>query len=185
MMQNSVSFTLRPSTPEDSPLFYELIKRTMRGFIIETWGGWDDARVRREAIADSKSPNAQVIQVGHVAAGVWLVERSPTEIFLDQIYLFSEYQNLGIGTRLLKQLIAESDRTHLPIRLRVIAINPAKQFYEKLGFVVVETPVKTPVETPVETPPDFFWMQYGNYSTSRFAESFISVLGGYNHSSNQ
>jgi hypothetical protein len=27
----------------------------------------------------------------------------------------------------------------VPVRLRVLVVNPAKQFYERLGFVVVET----------------------------------------------
>ncbi|NJM48773.1 MAG: GNAT family N-acetyltransferase [Alkalinema sp. RU_4_3] len=137
-MKPFIPFTLRPSTVEDAPLFYRLIDRTMRGFIVETWGGWDDERIRRESRVDSASPNAQVIQIGTMAAGVWLVERSPSYIQLEQIYLFPEYQKLGIGTALLRQLMAESDRTDIPVRLRVIAVNPAKQFYDGLGFVVTE-----------------------------------------------
>jgi GNAT superfamily N-acetyltransferase len=147
-MKDSVAFTLRPSTVEDAPLFYRLIDQTMRGFIVETWGRWDEERVRRETAIDSALPGAQVVQVGDVAAGVWVVERSASYIQLEQIYLLPEYQNLGIGTALLKQLTGESDRTHIPVRLRVIAVNPAKRFYEGLGFVVTETK------------PEFFWMEY-------------------------
>jgi ribosomal protein S18 acetylase RimI-like enzyme len=152
-MKTSVPFTLRPSTVEDAPLFYRLIDRTMRGFIVETWGGWDDARIRQESIVDSASPNAQVVQIGTMAAGVWVVARSPSHIQLEQIYLFPEYQRLGIGTALLKRLMEESDRTDVPVRLRVIAVNPAKRFYEGLGFVVTETK------------PEFFWMEYNGKGT--------------------
>jgi hypothetical protein len=32
----------------------------------------------------------------------------------------------------------EAREANLPIRLRVLAVNPAKALYERLGFVVVE-----------------------------------------------
>jgi GNAT superfamily N-acetyltransferase len=48
------------------------------------------------------------------------------------------YQRAGIGTALISQLIEEADRSSLPIRLRVLVVNPAKQFYESFGFVVTE-----------------------------------------------
>jgi hypothetical protein len=37
--------------------------------------------------------------------------------------------------------------TIVPVRLRVLVVNPAKQLYERLGFVVTETT------------PEFFYME--------------------------
>jgi ribosomal protein S18 acetylase RimI-like enzyme len=49
---------------------------------------------------------------------------------------------------LLKNLIAEAQQSQIPIRLKVMAINPAKLFYEKLGFIVTaETPEFFSMET--------------------------------------
>ncbi len=147
-MQNPINFKLRPTSIDDAPIFYSVIDRTMRQFIMTTWGRWDEARVQSEALADSTSPNSQVIQVGEMAAGVLMVERLPTHIQLVQIYLLPEYQKLGIGTALLKNLITEAKQSQIPIRLKVMAINPAKLFYEKLGFIVVsETPEFFSMET--------------------------------------
>jgi ribosomal protein S18 acetylase RimI-like enzyme len=47
-------------------------------------------------------------------------------------------QRRGLGAELLKRLFVEAKESHLPIRLRVLAVNPAKALYERLGFVVVE-----------------------------------------------
>jgi ribosomal protein S18 acetylase RimI-like enzyme len=137
-MKISTAFTLRQSNADDAPLFYRVIEQTMREFILATWGRWNESRVLQESCEDSISPNAQVIQIGDVAVGVFLVERSPTHIQLEQIYLLPEYQQLGIGSALIHSLSKEASQSQLPIRLRVMAINPAKKFYEKLDFVVTE-----------------------------------------------
>jgi GNAT superfamily N-acetyltransferase len=133
------AFTLRPSQVADAPLFYHLINRTMREFIVGTWGQWDEARIQREALEDSQSPKAQVIEIGGNAVGIWVVDRTPHRIHLEQIYLLPAYQRRGIGTSLLKKLILEATQADCPLTLRVIVINPAKQFYDRLGFVVIET----------------------------------------------
>jgi ribosomal protein S18 acetylase RimI-like enzyme len=147
-MQNPINFKLRPSNIDDAPLFYSVIDRTMRNFILAAWGRWDEARVQSEALADSISPNSQIIHLGNLAVGVLMVERFPTHIQLVQIYLLPEYQRLGIGTVLLKNLMAEAQQSQIPVRLKVMIINPAKLFYEKLGFIVTaETPEFFSMET--------------------------------------
>jgi GNAT superfamily N-acetyltransferase len=138
-MKVTPNFTLRQANIDDAPLFYSVIYRTMREFIIATWGAWNESRVQSESREHSISPNARVIQVGDIAAGVFLVERYPTYIQLAQIYLLPEYQRLGIGSVLIDRLIIEASRSNLPIRLHVMAVNPAKNFYEEFGFVVTES----------------------------------------------
>jgi ribosomal protein S18 acetylase RimI-like enzyme len=138
VMKVPTNFTLRPASPDDATLFYSVIDLTMREFILATWGRWDEARVQSESQAHSKSPNAQVIEIDHVPVGVFFVARYPTHIQLEQIYLLPKYQQLGIGTALISTLIVEADRSSVPVRLRVMAVNPAKRFYERFGFVITE-----------------------------------------------
>ncbi len=137
-MKLPAAFTLRQASVDDAPLLYDVIDRTMREFIVATWGAWSESRVQAESREDISSPNAQVISVGGVAVGVFIVERHPTHIQLDSLYLLPEYQRLGIGTALINSLIAEAGQNKIPIRLRVIAVNPAKKFYEQFGFIVTE-----------------------------------------------
>lgn len=146
-MKNPPTFTLRPSSIDDAPLFYSVIDRTMREFILKTWGRWDEERVRRESEEKSCDPNAQIVRVAENLVGVFVVERHPTHIQLAQIYLLPEYQQMGIGTALLKALIAEASQSKLPVRLHVLAVNPAKKFYERFGFIVTAAT------------PEFFYME--------------------------
>jgi GNAT superfamily N-acetyltransferase len=138
-MKDSINLTLRPATSEDAPLFYKVIDLTMREFIFAIWGRWDEARVQSESQAYSQLPNAQVIQVDSVPAGVLIVSKYSTHIQVEQIYLLPQYQRSGIGSNLMNSIITEAAGLNIPIRLRVMAVNPAKNFYEYLGFVVTET----------------------------------------------
>jgi GNAT superfamily N-acetyltransferase len=146
-MQSHPKFTLRPANIDDAPLFYSVIDRTMREFIIATWGAWNESRVQSESLQYSISPNAQVIEVDDVASGVFLAERYPTHIQLAHIYLFPEYQGLGIGSVLMDTLIIEASQSNIPIRFHVMAVNPAKKFYEQFGFAVTKST------------PDLFFME--------------------------
>ncbi len=143
------AFTTRRSNIDDAPLFYNVIDKTMRDFIIATWGRWNEDRVRQESLEDSVSLNARVIQVRDVGVGVLIVERFPTHIQLEQLYLLPEYQRIGIGSALIEGLIAEASRSMLPIRLRVMAVNPAKLFYERFGFIVTESASKFFYSNPI------------------------------------
>lgn len=138
-MKLPTNFTLRPATSDDAPLFYSVINRTMREFILATWGRWDDARVQSESQAHSRSSNAQVIEIDNVGIGVFVIARHPTHLQLEQIYLLPEYQRLRIGTTLIHALMIQSQELNIPVRLFVMAVNPAQKFYERLGFVVTET----------------------------------------------
>ena len=137
-MKDSQIFKLRQANADDASLFYDVIDQTMRNFIITTWGAWNEERVQRESDEKSRDPKAQVIQVDEISVGVFVVERCPKHIQLEQIYLLPEYQRMGIGTALLNSLILEALQSKIPIRLHVMAVNPAKKFYERLGFVVTE-----------------------------------------------
>ncbi len=146
-MKAPATFTLRQASSEDAPIFYRVIDQTMREFIVTTWGVWNEARVQRESDEKSRDPNARIIQVANISAGVFVVERCPTHIQLEQIYLLPEYQRRGIGTALLNNLIVEASQLKIPVRLHVMAVNPAKNFYKRLGFFVTEAT------------PEFFFME--------------------------
>jgi len=146
-MNTPTTFTLRQANKDDAPLFYRVIDRTMREFIISTWGAWNEKRVQHESYEKSRDPNARIVQVFDTSVGVFVVKRCPTHIQLEQIYILPEYQRMGIGTALLNNLIAEASQSKIPVYLRVMAVNPAKNFYERFGFVVTEAT------------PDFFFME--------------------------
>ena len=56
---------------------------------------------------------------------------------LDDLYIFPEFQNRGIGTRILEKCCRESDR---PVMLYVFSRNTgAWKLYQRMGFEIRET----------------------------------------------
>ena len=136
--QMHANISLRPATLQDAPLFYGVVDQTMREFNMATWGTGDEERIVRESLENSQLPHAKVVQAAGQDAGVLVMECEPTHLQIRHIYLLSEYQRQGIGTQSMAALVAQASAAGKPLRLRVLTVNPAKQFYEKLGFVVTK-----------------------------------------------
>jgi ribosomal protein S18 acetylase RimI-like enzyme len=68
--------------------------------------------------------------------GYYFFHHTDGKMEIDDLYVFSQYQNMGIGTKILKKCISE---TNLPVFLYVFANNKrAVALYQKLGFQVTE-----------------------------------------------
>ena len=76
-----------------------------------------------------------VILCGGAPAGRLYVDRRPDEIHIVDIALLPAFRRLGIGSRLLAGLLAEARDAGLPVRIHVEAKNPARNLYQRLGFV--------------------------------------------------
>jgi ribosomal protein S18 acetylase RimI-like enzyme len=78
-----------------------------------------------------------VIERDGVPAGRLYIHRREKEIRLVDISLLPEHRNAGIGSDLLRELIAESETAGKPLRIHVEKNNPALRLYERLGFVPI------------------------------------------------
>lgn len=137
--QMNPNFSLRTAVPRDASFVFSTIESTMRDHVIATWGPWNEARVRQEVDSLCASNAVEIIEVGKDPAGLIVVERFPTHIQLEQLLILPAYQKQKMGSTLIRGLVQEALTGSLPIRLRVLAVNPAKLFYERLGFSVTRT----------------------------------------------
>ena len=101
-MTASKTLRLRQAIADDAPLFYNVIDRTMREFIVTTWGAWNEERVQHESSEDSSSPNAQVIQIDDISIGVLVVEQCRR--YTNEIYQILAIQEIWIEIAIVKQL---------------------------------------------------------------------------------
>src|ERR1051326_7309070 len=77
----------------------------------------------------------QVIEENGVPIGRMMVSLAKPAAVLVDIALLPEHRGKGIGTGLIRNLIAQCDQQKLPLRLQVLRTNPALRLYERLGFV--------------------------------------------------
>src|SRR5262249_28818026 len=72
------------------------------------------------------------------------------EIKFDSFYLARRYHNRGLGTAMLKTLLAEADSLGLPVQLDVLRGSPAGRFYLRHGFVKLsEDEIEATYERPL------------------------------------
>ena len=127
--------TRRAATPHDLAFLLELREATMgphhrRGNTGQTPG---EARAR---VLDHYEC-AEILEEGGTPIGLWKVSRDPAEWQLIQVQLLPRYQGTGIGSDLLRSLLAEAKAASVPVALNVLKVNPARRLYERFGFKVV------------------------------------------------
>ena len=128
---------LRPATAADAEFAYLLLEQTMRRHALMTWGVWLEAQARAAMTADACAGRSQVIALGTVPVGLLRLDRHATHLQLEQLFLLPAYQRMGMGERVLQTVFGQARSLGLPIRLRVLQVNPAKGFYARHGFRVV------------------------------------------------
>ena len=126
-----VSF--RPITSDDFDFLWLLHNVALKEYVEKTWG-WDEKRQRELFAEDFNTNNGRIIVVNDTDAGyLWAIEKE-TETLLVSIRLLPEFQNRGIGTKVIEDVLVKSNK---PVRLQVLKINPAQNLYKRLGFETV------------------------------------------------
>lgn len=139
---------LRPVAPTDDEFLVSVYAATRAEELAQvTWSDeqktaflrWQFGLQRNEYQANYPNPQHCVILVDEQPAGRIWISRGDDQVRLLDIALLEEFQNLGVGTLLLRRLIDEAIRDNKPLRHMVFVLNAnAKRFYERLGFVVIE-----------------------------------------------
>jgi GNAT superfamily N-acetyltransferase len=110
---------------------------------------WDDAQkeafLRWQFDAQTRwygeqyaSAARHVVVVDGEPAGRLYVHRCDDEILIVDIALLPEHRGHGIGTALLRDVLAEGDATGRRVTIHVERFNPALALYRRLGFSLVE-----------------------------------------------
>jgi GNAT superfamily N-acetyltransferase len=107
----------------------------MRAYAEQTWGAWNEEVTR----ASFTPATHRIIQCDDQDIGCLALEERADHLDLDKVYILPAHQNRGIGTRLMEDIIGQAAAARKPIRLSVLAVNPARRFYERAGFVVTQS----------------------------------------------
>lgn len=127
---------LRPISEIDFEFIYKVTKAAMQAYVEQTWGSWVDDQQRMQIYNSINLSTHQIIQFNAQDVGCLALERHLSHIQLTKLYLLPDFQCHDIGTFLIRQLVTEAKELKIPLRLRVLAVNPARRFYEREGFVV-------------------------------------------------
>lgn len=154
-----MAITYRP-VAEGDLLFLKRVYRSTREDELQLTG-WDEAfketfidqqftaqhQYYREAYHDA---SFQVILLDGKEAGRLYVWESDRQIRIVDIALLPEFRNQGIGSTILRELIAKSETSGKTLCIHVEIYNPALNLYKRLGFIQKD---QTGVYFYMERPP--------------------------------
>jgi len=124
----------RAATPGDENLARRLHESGYRDVVIRQFGAWDQER--QECFFDEKwfPEEYEILLCGQADCGYLWVADGEDHVDIMEIVILPEYQNRGIGSRILEQEIARARARDVPVRLRVLKQSRAISLYRRLGF---------------------------------------------------
>ncbi|HLC30177.1 MAG TPA: GNAT family N-acetyltransferase [Dehalococcoidia bacterium] len=129
------SLTLRKASPNDSEFAY-CAKRAAFKEYVEKVKDWDEDEQRHLHEQRFETQDFRVINLAGTDVGIMAVVVAPDCVKVNQLFLLPEHQGKDIGRRCMLLIMEEARELDLPLRLRVMKVNPrALAFYRRLGFV--------------------------------------------------
>jgi ribosomal protein S18 acetylase RimI-like enzyme len=126
---------IRPAHAADYDWLLDLHHTVYRELIIEEFGYWDDDEEFGLFLQAWETKNIEIIMQQGEAVGMFIVLQQQDYLWLDEIQINPQYQNQGIGSTIIAQLIVRARKLNLSLRLRVLHANKgAYRLYLKLGF---------------------------------------------------
>jgi len=127
--------TIRKAGPSDSEFAYYAKNAAFREYIEKVWG-WDEDEQRQLHEQRFRAQDFRVINLSGTDIGIMAVVVTPDCVKVNQLFLLPKHQGRGIGRECMYVIMEESRLLGLPLRLRVLKVNPrAHAFFQRLGFV--------------------------------------------------
>ncbi len=133
-----MDITLRPATKNDTEFARLAHHRAYRDVVVSQFGSWDESRQDKLFHDNWNQLGFEIILYNDVPCGYLRFENLENEIRGHELVILPEFQGKGIGSHLLKNILADGARRGVPVTLQVLKNNRAAELYRKLGFQEVE-----------------------------------------------
>jgi L-amino acid N-acyltransferase YncA len=141
---------LRPVRAEDYRFAWRLYAEGIRPYAA-AYMAWVDAEQEARFESRYKPGSTWVIRRDGTDVGWMELHEIDEELRLNQLYVAATQQRKGIGSQVMRQVLAKSRETGKPVALNVLKNNPARRLYERFGFTVVgESEMKFFMMRPTE-----------------------------------
>lgn len=136
-----LNLKFRPVTINDSEFIFQIKKRALRPSIELTWGPWNEEWQRNFHKEHFRPQELRMIQLKQNKKfheiGCLGVDERQNEIFISSLFILPEFQNMGIGTQILKNLQEKACQNKKLLLLDVLQKNiHAQRLYQRLGFEI-------------------------------------------------
>ena len=101
---------------------------------LERVGRFDPARARERLRRSFHPEQTKFIVWGGRRVGFHTFREADDGFHLDHFYIHPDCQSLGIGSSVMRGLLAQSDARQMPVRLGALRESAANRFYQRHGF---------------------------------------------------
>jgi ribosomal protein S18 acetylase RimI-like enzyme len=118
----------------DTAFARDVHHRAYREVVVRHYGPWHEETQNDLFDAAWSAANHEIILCKDVPVGYLCVEEDIDEIRLQEIVIDPQFQQQGIGTRILKEILGHASGRGVPVRLRTQLTNRAADLYRRMGF---------------------------------------------------
>ena len=122
----------------DTKLLSDVFRVSMKDYITQIRGEWNEQREESQFRHQLELSAARVIRSKILEVGVITAPIKDSARWIHTICIVTDHQNRGIGTEVIRSVVAEAETQKMPLYLSVLKVNPARRLYERLGFVIIE-----------------------------------------------
>jgi ribosomal protein S18 acetylase RimI-like enzyme len=141
-MTTTLAFALRAALPTDvefEQFLYASTREDLRPLGPEVFDGLVGMQFRAQSMSiklDHPDAERKIVLVDGAPVGRLVVDASAEHVEVIDIAILPQYRNHGIGTGVLRGVLAHADRIGRAVRLHVEKQNRAMHLYERLGFSI-------------------------------------------------
>ncbi len=131
-----MNYLLKPYIDNDYDYIYNLKKSAYKTYVELNYGKWEETEQQqyfKEYISKAQN-NINIVVVDNQQVGFVEVFMQDGVCHIGNICISQEYQNQGIGSQVLKDIINQNQS--LDICIRVFKQNSAINLYKRLGFIL-------------------------------------------------
>jgi ribosomal protein S18 acetylase RimI-like enzyme len=125
----------RPKSETDKSFVRETHHQAFRDIVIRQFGEWDEAQQDKFFESDWNDPPPEILLCDGIPCGYATIVERPDSIQVHEIVIHPDFQNRGIGSTFLRQIMDRAATRGLKVTLGVFPKNRAVEFYKRLGFV--------------------------------------------------
>jgi len=136
-----IDYSLVKLIPADATYreFSYQVKKAAEGEYITSMFDWDEDVQRSYHIKAWQQQKPDIITYHGKLIGTIATIESEDCIEIGQFFILPEYQNRGIGTYLLKNILDKADQLGRNVTLKFLKNNPVKSLYVRNDFRLVDT----------------------------------------------
>ncbi|MBV9863916.1 MAG: GNAT family N-acetyltransferase [Abitibacteriaceae bacterium] len=129
-----MEITRRPTQEADTDFAREAHHRAYHDVSIQQFGPWDERAQDRYFQTGWTAAVHEIVLCDGAPCGYACIEERPHDMHVRELVIHPDFQNRGIGSAVLRQVMARAQERQVPVRLGTFVKNRALHLYQRLGF---------------------------------------------------